>query len=121
MSVREASDDDAPEGLSFSAAAAAAFDEPIRASKKRARGLERLRIAPVPLSVEMLELLSQQQQQNSLAAVTLHAPLLDEDKETDEERRRRLRRQKRAKLAQQATREQNRTIMRQEVRCGRSF
>lgn len=108
-----ASDDDAPEEVAFALAPDAEAAVPLRQpTRKRARGLERLRIAPVPVSSEMLELLSQQQREQA-APPEPH----DAHEETEEERRRRLRRQKRAKLAQQASREQSRSLMRQEVRC----
>lgn len=113
---KDFSDDEAPEGVSFAfaAAAAAAHDEQPARPTKRRRGLSRLHIAPVPVSAEMLEMLSQQQQ--SQAAVSVPSAAADEDVETPDEKRRRLRRQQRAKLAQEASREQKRSLLRHEVR-----
>jgi hypothetical protein len=111
------SDDESPEGVSFSvSAAAAAADAAARgaaaSSKRRRSKLPRLTIAPVPVSAEMLEALAQQQ----AAPTEDSGQEPDADAETPEERLRRLRRQKRARQAQQAAREQSIPPVRRETR-----
>lgn len=116
MSDRYSSDDEAPEEVSFSRPLESDAQAP-RPSRKRGRGLQPLRIAPVPVSAEMLELLSQQQRAHAQATAPGDVPS-DDNAETEEERRRRLRRQARAKRALEESREQSRSLVRREVRCG---
>ena len=117
MSNRDPSDDEAPEEVSFSRALESDAQAP-RPSRKRGRGLQPLRIAPVPVSAEMLELLSQQQRAHTQTTAPREDAPLDDNAETEEERRRRLRRQARAKRALEESREQSRSLIRREVRCG---
>jgi hypothetical protein len=115
------SDDEAPEGLSFaeSAAAAAAINTGAGVARKRraGRGLQRLHIAPVPVSAEMLSELAQKQETGNTDAGKKVGDR-EENHEDPEEKVRRLRRQKRAKLAQQLAHEQNDPVVRRETRLG---